>query len=228
MLRFVLSMVAVLLLVDCSRSRPNVQPEQADGGALTAAANQAPAAQFEVRQDSTDLTYFWFDQFGLAHGVTSIADIPEDKRERVRVDPMRPELRQAGWVYVADLRQPGSNGSYALRAVSAEAFAEELNPALIARRAEQQAPANNAANPQVVLYGATWCGACQQAKAWMRSQGIAFVEHDVDREPDAVRTLQTQAAQQGVPTGSIPMISVRGRLFVGFNPETINRALGRS
>jgi arsenate reductase-like glutaredoxin family protein len=204
-----------------------VQPESVDAAAATAS-SAIPQPSFEVRADSTDLTYFWFDQFGVAHGVTSISEIPADRRERVRVDPMRPEQRTPGWVYVADLRQPGSGGVFALRTVSAETFAEELNPALIARRAEQQNPATDPANPQVIVYGASWCGACQQAKAWLRSQGIAYVEHDIEREPEAARQLTTQAQQQGVPTGSIPIISVRGRLFVGFNPATINQALGRS
>ncbi len=222
-----LTLIGLLALIGCNRSRPNVQPVGGDAETATASSN-VPQATFEVRADSTDLTFFWFDQFGVAHGVTSANEVPAERRERVRVDPMRPDQRVAGFVYVTDLRQPGANGTYALRTVSAETFAEELNPALIARRAEQQNPATDPANPQVIVYGASWCGACQQAKAWLRSQNIPFVEHDIEREPEAARTLTTQAQQQGVPTGSIPIISVRGRLFVGFNPASITQALGRS
>lgn len=217
--------------VGCTRSSASVQPapsseqsQSADGG--------APAVPFELRADSTDVTLFWFDSVGNAHAASSVSEVPQERRERVRVDPLRPELRAAGWVYVADVRTPGGDGRFTVRAVQAEAFAAELDPALAARtgQAAQRNANGQPANtvPEIVLYGAAWCGACNQAKTWMRSQGIPFVEHDIEREPDAARELTNRAREQGVPTGSIPIISIRGRLSVGFDPARINQALGRS
>jgi glutaredoxin len=205
-------------------SAPNVQAE-------ATGADAGPSVPFELRADSTDVTFFWFDQWGNAHAVSRADEVPTPSRERVRVDPVRPELRAAGWVYVADVRAAGPDGRYPVRAVLAEAFAAELDPALAARTQQAAArgdggPAN--AEPEVVLYGASWCGACQQAKQWMRQQGIPFVEHDIEREPQAAQELTARAREQGVPTGSIPIISVRGRLTVGFDPGTITRGLGRS
>lgn len=228
----VLIVCAVFGAAGCKRSSASVHPAPSSEQSQNADAGGAPAVPFELRADSTDVTLFWFDSVGNAHAASSVGEVPQDRRERVRVDPLRPELRAPGWVYVADLRSPQSDGRFTVRSVQAEAFAAELDPALAART--NQAAQRNAdgqpvnATPEIVLYGAAWCGACNQAKAWMRSQGIPFVEHDIEREPDAARELTTRAREQGVPTGSIPIISIRGRLSVGFDPARINQALGRS
>lgn len=219
-----------LEFMGCRRSHgvSSVEP----GATASAADAGAPAVPFELRAESSDLTLFWFDDVGNAHAVSSPSEVPEARRERVRVDPLRPELRAPGWVYVADLRATGADGRYPVRAVTAEAFAAELDPALAARTQQASAreqngrPAN--ATPEIIVYGASWCGACNQARAWLRAQGIPFVDHDIEREPDAARELTTRAREQGVPTGSIPIISIRGRLTVGFDPARINHALGRS
>lgn len=230
--RFGLVPLIVLLSLApaCRRGTPNVSGAPASESAAQDAA--VPAIPFVLTADSTDVTLFWFDNVGNAHAVSRPSEVPEANRERVRVDPVRPELRAAGWVYVADLRRAGGDGRYAVRAVQSEAFAAELDPALAARTQQASAtgaqgqPAN--ATPEIVVYGAAWCGACNQAKAWMRSQGIPFVEHDIEREPTAAQELSARAREQGVPTGSIPIISIRGRLMVGFDPARINQALGRS
>jgi glutaredoxin len=215
----------------CKRTEAPPTVQGAPAGEQSASTQGTPAIPFELRADSTDVTLFWFDQWGNAHAVTRASEVPEANRERVRVDPVRPELRAAGWVFVADLRAPAADGRFTVRAVQSEAFAAELNPALAARTQQASpsgasAPANQ--KPEVVLYGASWCGACNQAKQWMRQQNIPFVEHDIEREPQAAQELTSRAREQGVPTGSIPIISVRGRLMVGFDPGTLNRALGRS
>jgi len=217
-------------LAGCRRSSASVNAAPASENAAQAAA--APAIPFVLTADSADVTLFWFDNVGNAHAVTRPSEVPEASRGRVRVDPIRPELRAPGWVYVADLRQLNADGRYGVRAVSSEAFAAELDPSLAARTQQASATGNNGqpanATPEIVLYGASWCGACNQAKAWMRSQGIPFVEHDIEREPSAAQELSSRAREQGVPTGSIPIISIRGRLMVGFDPARINQALGRS
>lgn len=229
---FVWMVCAVLVAAGCNRSSASGHAASATESSPSADAGGAPAVPFELRADSTDVTLFWFDAVGNAHAASSVAEVPQDRRERVRVDPLRPELRAAGWVYVADLRSPQSDGRFTVRAVPAEVFAAELDPVLAART--QEASQRNAhgqpsnTTPEIVLYGASWCSACNQAKAWLRSQGIPFIEHDIEREPEAARELTTRAREQGIPTSSIPIISIRGRLSVGFDPARINQALGRS
>ena len=80
----------------CSRRAGNGRSSGGDPGALqleSPAGEPAPRVPFEVRGDSVDLTYFWFDPHGAAHAVTRIDDVPLAARETVRVDSSRPELR---------------------------------------------------------------------------------------------------------------------------------------
>ena len=116
----------------CKRTEAPPTVQGAPAGEQSASTQGTPAIPFELRADSTDVTLFWFDQWGNAHAVTRASEVPEANRERVRVDPVRPELRAAGWVFVADLRAPAADGRFTVRAVQSEAFAAELNPALAA------------------------------------------------------------------------------------------------
>ncbi|MEI8258103.1 MAG: hypothetical protein WCJ30_20695, partial [Deltaproteobacteria bacterium] len=115
-------LVALCGMPACHRSpdaagSPAVRPEDPGG---------APSVPFDVRAESTDVTFFWFDAHGAAHPVARVEDVPAASRRAVRVDPPRPEQRAPGWVYVADLRAPGADGRYPVRAVSSEQFASDL------------------------------------------------------------------------------------------------------
>ncbi len=246
-----LALGGVLCVVpSCHRSRaaegsPSVRPDDPAG------APSVPSVPFEVRRESSDVTFFWFDARGAAHPVSRVDDVPEASRRAVRVDPPRPEQRAPGWVYVADLRAPGADGRYAVRAVSSEQFASDLAslnglavamaapspvmpappaaPPSILAPAAPAAPAapgaHGAEHAQITIYGASWCSACHQAAGWLRSQGIPFIEHDIEQEPAVAQEMYARARRQGVPTGSIPIIDVNGRLMVGFNPTAIQQAI---
>jgi hypothetical protein len=84
----------------------------------------------------------------------------------------------------------------------------------------QQAP--------IVIYGASWCGPCHQAAAYLRSKNIAFIDKDIDEDAAAARDMQRKLAKSGMRTGSIPVIDIRGKILVGFNPRDIDAALGKS
>jgi arsenate reductase-like glutaredoxin family protein len=235
---------AALLAAGCRRQAPAVR-----GEARLEGAEAAPRVPFEVRRDSSDLTFFWFDGHGNAHGVARVDDVPEASRANVRVEPPQPEQRTPGWVFVADLRAPGPDGRFPVRVVQSEQFATELGaltgqaptiaapsapavppgtPAILAPGAPSGQGAHGGAGtqqPRVVVYGAEWCSACHQAAGWLRANNIPFVEHDIEREPQAAQEMLARARAQGVPTGSIPIIDVGGRLLVGFNPEAIQQAL---
>lgn len=224
---------------DSSVQSPSVGPDNAG----------APAVPFDVRADSTDLTFFWFDEHGNAHPTNRAEDVPVQSRDHVRVDPPRPDLRAPGWVYIADLRAPRADGRYAVRAIPSEQFANDLAslsglaqamaapspampvapnapPSVLAPVGPPLPPAGGGnAAAHVTIYGASWCSACHQAAAWLRSQNIPFIEHDIETEPAAAQDLYARARQQGVPTGSIPIIDVNGRLMVGFNPQMLQQAI---
>jgi glutaredoxin len=78
----------------------------------------------------------------------------------------------------------------------------------------------------VIIYGAEWCGACHDAARYLRSKGIPYVEKDVEKDASAAREMQQKLTQNGLRAGSIPVIDVRGRVMVGFNPHEVDSALG--
>ncbi len=206
----------------------------------------APQVPFEVRAGADGLLFFWFDAQGNAHAVERASDVPAERRELVRVDPSRPELRSPGWVYVTDLRSAAPNGTYPTRAVRAQTLADQVlalaghqgslgtppaqpspspspGPSPSPSPTAAQRPANG--QPDVIVYGASWCSACHQAAAYLRSRHVAFVEKDIEQDPAAAREMQEKAARAGVPTGSIPILDVRGHILRGFSAPAIEQAL---
>ena len=189
---------------------------------------------FRVRANATDLIFFWFDDDGGVHAVDTVGDVPAERRSAVRVDPPRPEQRVAGTIYLADLRTANPDGTYPVRAVSAEALSDEIvhrmgiatqgTPVEPPARAAPDGGATVASSPLVIVYGASWCGACHQAVAYLQQHHIPFVEKDIEREPGAQAEMLAKAQRAGIPTGSIPIIDVRGHIMVGFSPSAIEQA----
>lgn len=213
-------------------------PAAATDASAAAVAVDAPAVPFAVRDDSTELMLLWFDERGAAHPVRSVGEVPAARRQVVRVDPSRPEMRAPGWVYVADLRQRSASGDYPARAVPAEALAGVVlamaghEGALGSQRGAQAAAlaagdgGAASARPAVIIYGASWCSACHQAADYLRRRHVAFVEKDIEQDPAAAQEMHDKARRAGVPTGSIPILDVRGRIMAGFSAPAIDAALG--
>jgi glutaredoxin len=206
-----------------------------------------PAASVVVRSETTGLLLTWIDDKGDFHVETAVADVPMMGRDAVRVvDPSRDESAHPDQVVVADLRQAGPDGAYPVRTMTrtdfeamAVARREKAGPTM-ASAAPPAAPPNGAPGADtatskhaagavvVVIYGAEWCGACHEAARYLRSKGIPYVDKDVEKDPDAAREMQQKLAKSGLHEGSIPVIDVRGKIMVGFNPAEIDAALGQA
>src|SRR5690606_29289802 len=79
---------------------------------------------FDVRGEAEGLLLVWFDDEGL-HTASRRSEIPEAHREHVRVDDLSlaPDERlDPEHVYVADLRRPQEDGSYAVRRMARATF----------------------------------------------------------------------------------------------------------
>jgi glutaredoxin len=212
-----------------------------------AAASQDPeSVSLVVRADTEGLLLTWIDDKGDFHVETRVADVPMMGRDAVRVvDPSREDGTHADRVFVVDLRQARADGTYPVRAMSradfealAVARRQEAGPTLAAAgppsSTAAQDPAGGAPTPGtkpagravVIIYGAEWCGACHDAARYLRSKGIDYVEKDIEKDPVAAREMKQKLAQNGLRAGSIPVIDVRGKVFVGFNPHEVDDALG--
>ena len=207
------------------------------------------AAGVVLKDDSEGLLLTWIDDKGDFHVETRVADVPLMGRDSVRVvDPNKDEGTHADRVFVADLRQVRPDGTYPVHAMTRadfEALAlnrrEKTGPTLASAGPTPTAPSSTAgaaepdpgttrpsARPVVIIYGAEWCGACHEAARYLRSKGIAYVEKDVEKDSGAAHEMQQKLARSGQRSGSIPVIDVRGKVLVGFNPQEVDGALGQA
>lgn len=213
--------LAFALLAACdARSPSNGEPAVPEGA-------EPVEPPFAVRGDLSGLLLTWFDAEG-PHRAGSLAEVPEARRQYVVVDSLElpPEQRDPEHVYVADLRAM-TEGRYAVHRYPRAAF-DLLVDRLTGVVTDPSEPSPTLAAAPVVVYGASWCGACRSAKQWLTQRGIAVVDRDIERDPGARAEMQAKARAQGVPTSGIPVIDVRGRLTTGFDPGTLERLLAET
>jgi len=226
-----LALVLGSLLLSCGNP-----PTQAGlGKSATQPSSAGPAASqgelvrppFEVKGLVEGLLLVWYDERGAAHPASQRADVPEANRASVRVDALElpPEQRlDPAFVYVADLREAGKDGLYPVRKLAREAFEASLASQPPDERKGEPVGAA-VATSDVIIYGASWCGACKQAARFFTQKGVPFIEKDIEKEPGARSEMMAKAKSQGVRTGGIPVIDVRGTLLGGFNAQRIEQLL---
>ncbi|MGA2450781.1 MAG: glutaredoxin domain-containing protein [Polyangiaceae bacterium] len=83
--------------------------------------------------------------------------------------------------------------------------------------------AADSANVHVVVYTTAWCPVCKRAKAWMRAQGIAFEERDVEASATHAHEMRTLN-----PRGGVPTFDVEGDVLVGFDPSQVMSSIRRA
>jgi glutaredoxin len=194
-----------------------------------------------VRDDTAGMLFTWVDEHGDLHVEQSPKDVPLKGRDVVRVvDPAREDGTHDSRIFLVDLRNPTADGSYPTSVSTRKAFdkiADERRdkPARVADKDPSGdddpwhagRPKAGNAGAQVIIYGASWCGACHEAAAYLRKKGIPFVEKDVETEPGAAAEMSAKLQSAGLPRGSIPVLDVRGRILVGFSPDAVDQALGK-
>jgi glutaredoxin len=223
----------------------------------SAAGDAGAAPPFSVRDSSEGLLLTWIDERGDFHVEQKVTDVPLVGRDAVRVvDPTREEGTHAAQVFVADRRTARPDGTFPVRTMTRAAF-DALAVARRAKNgptlasagtasanaananagtngaSNADSPQNNAdpspsARPAVIIYGASWCSACHDAEAYLKRKGIPYVEKDIEADPKAAREMNSKLARAGLRSGSIPVLDVRGRVMVGFNPREVDNALGQA
>jgi glutaredoxin len=188
----------------------------------------------EVSSDGgVDLVFTWIDEGGQ-HKVASNRDaIPEAHRAVVRVQDPRIPPEDPASIWVADLREPASGDRFPVKSMKRADFekigrlVEPVEPvAKVTPAAPPSAPAPSGSD-RVIMYATSSCPVCRQARQWLASQHISFVERNIERDEDAARSLQEKARSQGVPANGVPVFEIKGKLIPGFNKQALSAALGR-
>ncbi len=215
------------------------------------ATGDGPTDTIVVKDDSQGLLLTWIDEKGDFHVEQKVTDVPLVGRDAVRVvNPESSEGTHADKVYVADLRVKNPDGTYPVKVMTRADFdklavdrREKHGPTLASASPSASASAapngtgtgggnahdpSGVARPPVIIYGASWCGACHEAAAYLRKKGIPYVEKDVEKDPGANDEMKAKLRRFGLPNGSIPVIDVRGKVMVGFDPNEVDDALGKA
>ena len=217
----------------------------------TAPAPGGSASSPLVNGSSDGLLLTWIDEKGDFHVEQLAADVPMIGRDVVRViDPSKDESSDDGVVWVADLRNERADKTYAVRPMKRAAYEaiaigrrQKLGATLLTApdaslvppsvpgavaQGESEAPVLGVPRAPIILYGASWCGPCHQAAAYLRSKNVVFIEKDIDADVGAASEMQGKLAKSGMRTGSIPVIDVRGKILVGFSSNDVDAALRKS
>jgi glutaredoxin len=75
----------------------------------------------------------------------------------------------------------------------------------------------------IVMYSASWCGVCRNARRFFAENGLRVQEIDVDQTPGAWEKVQQQTGRRAVP-----LIIVDGYAMAGLSPDGIMRAVASS
>jgi glutaredoxin len=207
---------------------------------------RAELPKLTVSKDAA-LLYTYVDAKGRFATTDQPDEVPVEARKLVRVvDPskMAGVRRDPTKVYVIDLAELLAAGKAEARPMSRDAFETgalaQLPPGESSPMAGPHGPplpdelpamgdagvARPLGPPVVIVYGTPWCGACKAAKRYLAQKHIPYAYKDIENDPAAARELQSKAARLGVPADRVPILDVRGRLLLGFDPTRLEAMLG--
>lgn len=211
-------------------------------------------APLHFSDDTPSLILTWLDERGNAHTGDTPKRVPDDQRTFVRVLAGDGEAGAYDPIYVANLGEPDADGRYTARSTPRSAWEGEIErrrrkepptadddrPREPARRPQEPripppdrpgAPAPEPAVPDasgyVIVYGASWCGPCHQAREHLKKRGIKVQYKDIDNDPAAASEMRAKLEKSGQRRGSIPVIDIGGKIIVGYSRGAIDGALAR-
>ena len=224
-----------LLLVATACAGPNAPSEAEADPVEVELAGEPVEPPFRVAGNAEGLVLTYYDDEG-PHTVHDRDAVPDEHRERVRVDSLEipPEQREPNHVYVADLRRE-VDGRYAVRRFTREAFDALLDEAAGVGAPEEAPQAGAPTGPavalggdDVIIYGASWCGACRSAARHLSRRGVPFEEKDIERDPGARTEMNAKARAAGLRPTGIPVIDFRGTILTGFDQRRIDALIAQT
>lgn len=74
---------------------------------------------------------------------------------------------------------------------------------------------NAADNNDIVLYGAVWCGYCEQTRQLLASHNVDYCEYDIERSAEGYKQYQSLGG------GGVPLTLFNGEVIRGYNKPEI-------
>lgn len=74
-------------------------------------------------------------------------------------------------------------------------------------------------NGEVILYATKWCGYCKKTRELFARNNVEYTEYDVEESDAANREFQRLGGR------GVPLVVVKGKIFKGYNPGGIMKAL---
>lgn len=87
------------------------------------------------------------------------------------------------------------------------------------RAVETEKALASSAQPTVVLYATDWCGYCKATRALFASNGIAYVEHDIEKSSEAL------SQHRKLGGNGVPLIVVGDEVIKGYNEAALRQLL---
>ncbi|MDX2021767.1 MAG: glutaredoxin domain-containing protein [Deltaproteobacteria bacterium] len=225
---FVIGFLAFTLVPACRKEVPATPPPAAESKPV------------EVAKDGG-----WLFTYATPEGefctVEAPDQVPEVSRGVVRaINPKDNPAAARSEVLVVDVAKLLDKGKTPAKRVGRDLFETQalalLPPGASSILADRPSDADGGAADEtnnlngrqaaVILYGTSWCGACRTARQYFIAKNIPFVDKDVEKDAAAADELQKKAARLGVSTDRVPILDVRGRLLIGFDPKRVEALLG--
>jgi glutaredoxin len=227
-------MIGALLLLSGATACRRGSSNNTQGSA--AASAQAPSDALPallLKDDTANLMLTWVDEQGDFHVVQKISEVPEDRRDPVRVVVMGQEAGTGQYVYVANLKTKSPDGAYPVKPLSREQWdliGADRRKARLEAMAPKAEPVASAQPPlapgekmHAIIYGADWCKPCHQAEDLLRSLGVDVTKKNIEHSEAAQAEMQQKLAKVHRTGSSIPVIDLMGNILVGFNADVLKR-----
>lgn len=75
---------------------------------------------------------------------------------------------------------------------------------------------------EVILYSTSWCPSCKKTRAYLKQQGIPYVEFDIEKSSVAYKEHKSLGGR------GVPLLLVNGILIQGYDPVALSRAYQES
>ncbi len=70
-------------------------------------------------------------------------------------------------------------------------------------------------NNDIVLYGAVWCGYCEQTRQLLASHNVDYCEYDIERSAEGYKQYESLGG------GGVPLMLFNGEVVRGYNKPEI-------